>query len=78
MRIFHGQLLFELATENYSIHRATKNNVPKIMAFLLHLGRAHLKRLAYLVSLFACNTRVIVDVSSSPPVSLMSNSCNKT
>ena len=31
-----------------------------------------------LVSRFACNTRVIVDASSSPPVSLMSNSCNKT
>ena len=29
-------------------------------------------------SRFACNTRVIVDASSSPPVSLMSNSCNKT
>ena len=29
-------------------------------------------------SQFACNTRVIVDVSSSPPVSHMSNSCNKT
>ena len=44
MRIFHGQLLFELATENYSIHRATKNNVPKIMAFLLHLVRAPFKK----------------------------------
>ena len=31
-----------------------------------------------LVSRFACNTRVVVDASSSPPVSLMSNSCNKT
>ena len=28
-------------------------------------------------SQFACNTRVIVDASSSPPVSLMSNSCSK-
>ena len=34
--------------------------------------------LAHLVSWFACNTRVIVDASSRPPVSLMSNSCNKT
>ena len=34
--------------------------------------------LAHLVSRFACNTRLIVDASSSPPVSLMSNSCNKT
>ena len=34
--------------------------------------------ITHLVSRFACNTRVIVDASSSPPVSLMSNSCNKT
>ena len=34
--------------------------------------------LAHLVSGLACNTRVIVDARSSPPFSLMSNSCNKT
>ena len=34
--------------------------------------------LAHLVSRFACITTVIVDASSSPPLSLMSNSCNKT
>ena len=32
----------------------------------------------YVESWFACNTRVIVDASSIPPVSLMSSSCNKT
>ena len=32
----------------------------------------------HLVSRFTCNTRMIVHASSSPPVSLMSNSCNKT
>ena len=40
--------------------------------------RFFLEYLARLVSRFACNTRVIVDASSSPPVSHMSNSCNKT
>ena len=34
--------------------------------------------LAHLVCLSACNTRVIIDASSSPLVSLMPNSCNKT
>ena len=29
----------------------------------------HERRLAHLVSRFACNTRMIVDTSSSPPVS---------
>ena len=32
----------------------------------------------YIESRFACNTSVIVDASSIPPVSLMSSSCNKT
>ena len=31
-----------------------------------------------LVSRFTCNTRLIVNASSSLPVSLMSNSCSKT
>ena len=36
-----GNLIFELATENYSIHRAAKrHDTLKIMAHLLHL--AHL------------------------------------
>ena len=34
--------------------------------------------LAHLVSRFACNTRVVVDASSCPPVFLMSNSSNNT
>ena len=42
------------------------------------VGEETLVWLAHLVSRFACNTMVIVDASSSPPVSLMSNSCNKT
>ena len=46
---------------------------------LSNLGiKIPLSKIPHLVSRFACNTRMIVDESSSPPVSLMSNSCHKT
>ena len=45
---------------------------------IIRSGVINFTRLAHLVSRFACNTRVIVDASSSPPVSRIKIAVTKT
>ena len=44
MRTFHVQLLIQLATESYTIHRAAKDSILKILVHLFYLVSAYLKR----------------------------------
>ena len=54
---------FEIISHRGNITNSSKNEFSLQSKECLHIGIAHL------VSRFACNTRVIVDASSNPPVS---------
>ena len=73
---------YEFKSTSSRIVRSMKTEINSLQVFtrsqIIRSGVINFTRLARLVSRFACNTRVIVDASSSPPVSRIKIAVTKT